>query len=541
MSNVNKRNSAAVVLLALCTGFELFISAGNIRLYTLISVCCVFFVISAFAHKRELFRFDLICAVLSGVLTFSVRMNFDLIAFMGADLVSVIEKFWFLLFFVWYFFLRSVKLINWSAVRGEPRSVGRHLSLAQIAFLAALFGLILLFTSKPYFMNVSSQDVLDQSDQIHGVLAYNNVHAIGHTLFLKFMSRIYDSFGLVVIFQLAMVVLLYISFADFFYFKGLPLYLVVLFQGLTLIFIRNSTLALYMPWKDTPAALCLGVVSLVFMRHLDSGGMKKKDAFVLGLALAWSFLFRLNGIVALIICGGSICFSLLRKKLFPQMTLLVVAAAASILSVNMYAEHVLHAIDIDNGFSIQVFGSGIAAVVNDGELSPQELEEIDKVLPVEWMQGRDMRELIWDHDNSPRITSDPNMRVYNNEYVLRMGENKKDVILLYLKLLPSHFVVCLKDLLDNVGMVWKLEESFFVSNYIFQFVLLTIIFFGNRLKGMDLLPFLPSLCNTVSIVLSSTTNETRYLLPTFLLAPCLILFSIMRGRMRSDTVERVPI
>ena len=410
------------------------------------------------------------------------------------------------------------------------------MSFLQSVLLFFLFSPILFLVYQPFPYN-TSQDILDQCAQVHGQLSYNNVHAIGHTLFLKLLLDIYDNLTFVVVFQMAMVAVLHVFFANYFYSKGLPLFLIAFLQGVSLAFIRNSTNAFFAPWKDTPAALCLGVVCLILMRYIDSGKLSKRTSVILGLALAWCYLFRLNGIVALIFCGGFMSISLLKKKLFPQLILLTAVVAASILTVTLYSDNVLHTINRENGFSMQVFGSGIAAVVNEGELSPQELEEIYKVLPVEWMTGRDMRELVWEYDNSPRITSDPNMHVYNNEYILRLGENKTEVIALYLKLLPSHFIICVKDVLQNIGIIWKFDESFFVSNYIFQFSLLAIIACGNHLRGKEWIPFFPSLCSTISIMISTTTNETRYLLPTFMLAPCLILYCVVRAREHANCIS----
>ena len=62
-------------------------------------------------------------------------------------------------------------------------------------------------------------------------------------------------------------------------------------------------------------------------------------------------------------------------------------------------------------------------------LTSSEMEEIDQVLPVDWMQekytnGRLKLALLWDSDNSKIIAEHPTMEILNNDFVIRMGENR---------------------------------------------------------------------------------------------------------------------
>ena len=260
-------------------------------------------------------------------------------------------------------------------------------------------------------------------------------------------------------------------------------------------------------------------------------------AILLGAALAWSFLFRLNGIIALVVCGICCSVLLLKRHGIRQLMAMLLTIAISVSGISLYSTLVLRPEKMDNGFALQVFGSAIAAVVQEGELTPSELEEIDQVLPVAWMQEKyqdsyNKRPLLWDSDGAEQIAENPSLSILNNSFIIRMGENKAGVIRLFFRLLPKHFSTMARDILGSMAIVWRLNDLFFAASHVFWAVTLFGAIVSLRLRGTELLPFLPCVCNTLSVMAATATDEIRYLLPSFLLAPFFILYLIWKRRQK---------
>ena len=441
----------------------------------------------------------------------------------------------FLCFGVWYALLFALGVTDWPVM--EAGASPRHLSVKQLLLFAAACAVVLLAAYHRYWPFVETPDTVNQWMQIHGQRDYNNVHAIGHTMFLQALLSLWDDYTFVVILQLLGVVAIHLAFADFFYSKGLRLAAIAFVQLLGLIWLSSSTQACFAPWKDCPAALCTAVVVLMMMKYPQASAYKPSAAALLGLSLAWCSLFRLNGIVVFLVCTLYYTIAFLRSKSYRLLAALLVPVALSYLFVNIWSTVVLDMKKYENGFSIQVFASGIAAVVDEGELSPEEREAVEELLPISWMEekyisSRSKVLLLWDGDDSERIQQDKNLEIFNNEFVLKLGEHKMDVVRLYFRLLPRHFPTMARDVLGSIRMTWHLGTLFFVGSYIFQVCLLAFGIAKHRLRFREMMVFIPTLCNTISIMISTITNEVRYLLPTFLIMPFYILYLLWRGSLR---------
>lgn len=444
-----------------------------------------------------------------------------------------------IVFAAFYCLFRALSLWD-SSVWLSPDREGRHLKPCHIAVLAVLFLTILLLQYKGYFPYGQSPDAINQWEQIHGNVPYNTIHAIGHTILLKMLLGIWDNYAFVVLLQLVSVAMLYLCFAEYFYSKGLSLFLISFVLAMGLLWTRAATDAYFYPWKDNPSAICLAIVTLFIAKYTESGKMSIKGAVLLGLGLSGCIIFRLNGIIALIVCGGFFSISFIKRRFYKQLASMLAAVVIPIMAVNIYSDAVLKPIEPDNGFALQVFGSGIAAVVNYDELTEEELAEIDKVLPVEWMQDTYIsfafkRHLLWNEDSSAKIAADPNLSIMNNDFILRMGENKKEVILLYLSLIPGHFPTLIKDILGSTAIIWTQDGLFFVASHAFWAIVIAFLDAKYRQKNRRWLVFLPCLCNTVSIMISTVTNETRYILPSFMLLPFFILYTLLRAESAEET------
>jgi len=137
--------------------------------------------------------------------------------------------------------------------------------------------------------------------------------------------------------------------------------------------------------------------------------------------------------------------------------------------------------------------------------------------------------LIWEKDACDEIINNPNLEILNNEFVIKMGENKLDVIKLYINLIPKHLPTLINDILGSTAIAWHVNSLFFVSSHIFIAVLFAFLKYKYRLQHNWWLVFMPCLCNTASIMISTITNEIRYLLPSFLIAPFFVLYTVLIG------------
>lgn len=436
-----------------------------------------------------------------------------------------------------YFCLLFSAVYRTELVCRIPRAE-RKPGAAQYLLLGLFLLALLAVFYRRFFPYGESSDTVNQWEQIHGLIPYNRVHAIGHTILLKAFLSLWDRYTGVVLAQLAAVAGLYLLFAARFAKKGIALGFIALTEGMCLLWTARSSTAYYYPWKDLPSALCLALMSFYFLVLAEDRTLRVYQGFALGLALSWAALFRLNGIIASLICG--LCFLVLlwRRGLKKQLAAALLAIVLSVGGVRLYTDLVLKPADYENGFSIQVFGSGIAAAVKYDALTEEEEARIGALLSVDWMRERYVSPenklfLIWTHDDCAEIRENPELELFCNKFVLDMGAHKKEVVRLYFSLLPRHFPTMLRDVLGSTEMVWAQDSSLFPCCHAFICLLLLILIMRFRPGGEELLIFLPALCNTLSIMISTVTNELRYLLPTFLLLPFFLLFfaeKAMRGK-----------
>lgn len=432
-------------------------------------------------------------------------------------------------------FFKAVFNIDKSALFCPSKQEEARESAGGTALLALCCALLLALRYRKFFPYGVSPDVKNQLAQITGQLSYNKIHTIGHTMILELSHSLFGSVTPVVLLQMAGIVFLYCLFARFFMKKGASYPLVLLLFGMAALYAPVFTdRAYFFPWKDTPAALCLAAVTLILMKWEDTDWKQISDgtAALLGAALAGCAIFRLNGIIAAAVVGAVSVGTLIKRRYFKKLVILISTAAISIGIVEAYSAWIARPIEMDNGFSIQVFGEGIAAMVNSGELTEEELEEIDEILSVKWMQENyniyNKGQMILARDGSPEVTSDPDYDIFNNAFVMQMGANRGEVIRLYFRLMPKHLSVCLKDVITNLKMFLQSGRTL-IASYPFLFSVLAILCIIGKLRPSELIVFLPSLCNSVSIMISTISSEGRYILPAFMLAPALILYCIWKG------------
>lgn len=382
-------------------------------------------------------------------------------------------------------------------------------------FALTLLGLCMQWRAL-YFPARTSPDTMFQWDMIHGQAAYDDVYAIGHTIFLKALVMVWDHQAFLILVQLMMMAVLAGLFADFLCRRGVPFavmaVLVTLYQCLL-----PASFYMY-AWKDNPYAFVVGLVTYFILRSLEEERFSPLQSILLGGSLAWMMLFRQNGVVPLIFCSIYFLWYFLRRRQWLQPLLALVTAVVCFLGVWFVGYKVLHAESPKNGYAYQVFGSGIAAVVaNDGDISPELMERIEAYLPVEYMKAVyepwNNRNLIWGTEEIP----------YNNFHAM-LGDNAEETISIYLALLPRNLGLMARDVLYNTYEVWGIMYLFSNATML---VLLCIAMAGawrGRKLGGHWVALLPVLASALSIAISTITNEIRYLQPTYTLFVPLLLY-----------------
>ena len=547
--------AAITALLLIYTVFSTILTHTSIyNLFsarTILMFCFLFIAFTAVRATKELTHFDvpaLVCAfVLSALIVINAPFNYletigerfyrpalNMLLQRSAYYIAV---FGFYLVFL-YFLFSAVRTLFLSKAPIKQASGSCDViygnTYIRLTLMAAAYVCIFALLYQPYFPHGTTPDTQNQWDQIHGTLAYNRIHSIGHTVLLRALLSLWDDYTIVILFHITAVAFIYILFSQYFCKQKLRPVLIAAVFCLGLFFTCKFSAAYFYSWKDTPAAVCLAVVCFFLIRYRQAERIGSLGAFFLGLALAGCFLFRLNGIIALIVCGSFFLVVFLKKRHYRQLLTMLVSIALTISFINIYSDRVLKPADYKNGFSIQVFASGLAAMVDSGELSEEELAEIDEIVSVKWMRdvyGHNIHKyaLIWGTDNSPEIQADKNLEIFNNQFVLDLGEHKAEVIKLYLKLMPKHLGVCIQDIIGSLYLMWSVPDVFLYS-YPFVLLLLVYLVIKARLSLADCVVFLPSLCNTFSIMISTITNEKRYLLPMFMLAPVYFLYILMKSQ-----------
>lgn len=479
--------------------------------------------------KKENRRFSL-CPVLLGIVQGVASVSYlsgsgsfsPIVIVVGALAVAVV-----------FSILFTGLFVRLSHIEPSLQTQKKDVRTVTLLTMALSFFALALAWSTVFPANCTMPDTLNQLMQVTGTIPYSNVHTIAHTLLLALFYRIDPSLMLLMLVYCLGIAYLYGLFSGYLYRRGVS-YPLILF-ALTPFLLPKLTASLYMlPFKDVPYSFCVGIVTYLLMRFLDDGALSVPKSIALGLCLAFSMLFRLNGVIITIFCGLFFLIAFIKRRQFASLLSVGLTAVFCIVGMSVVSDQILHAESPDNGFSVQVFGAGITAVVaENGNITPEQEARIETALPVDWMTSHyapwQTRPLIWSYDDVADASADPRTAVFNNHFVLAMGEHKAEVIRLYAELFFQNPLLCLREIAFSTYCVWgwQIESVQFYYTNSFLTCLLLLAFFAkstSERKRQRLLMLLPIACNMLSIAISTITNEMRYLMPTFLLAPVILLY-----------------
>lgn len=395
-----------------------------------------------------------------------------------------------------------------------------------------------------YFPSETSGDVLNQWQQIHGEIPYTDVHAVAHTLFLKGLYTLWNSTGAAVLAHIVLISLLYACFARRFAARGGCVAAFACFVLLANTCLDAAYSTYMWPLKDTPYTICLGFLTLLLMRWAD--GEKTLSPFAaigLGACLALAALLRYNGLVPAVLCGALFAVRLWKSR---QLRALAVAALTALVltaGVQLTARYALQVESPANGTSVHIFGSGIAAVVaKDGVLTPEQAAQIEALYPVDWMKKHYND---WSHPNlfwaeEPQDAQQlaalraEGAEVYGgNTFMAALGLHKAETIRLYFSLLPRNLGLLLQDWLYNTVAYWGIGDVLFFQSHVFICMLLVLAAFTLLTRAQRRARWwiaLPLLANLASVMVAAATNEDRYVLITFTLAPVLLADMLLQKK-----------
>lgn len=398
----------------------------------------------------------------------------------------------------------------------------------------------------------SSFDLDYQMEMLRGDIPLNDVHTLAHTFLLWLLG---GNPALLVAVQLLALAALLTAFAAWFYRRGMGLFGIALCVcGGCLGPVVSEAAA--SPIKDMPAALCAGVV-LYYILRLLTGDLRfsRPHRVAFGAALAFTGLFRHNGFVLVLAAG----LWLLARGIYRRQGALLAAVAvcaACIFAVDGVAAPLLGVQHPANGFAVQVYATGIVAVdQRGGDITAGQRARMEQLLPMDYvatcLENPDTasfsraQRLCWTRDLGSYTPSQREQQfvplledsqgvndVFNNLFILAAGQHPKEILRLYLELFLQNPWLCATEILRNNTNVWRLDRGLGLFSHVFYLAAMALAFFcGSGRKMLRSWPaLLPVACNVASVIVAASTNEIRYLLPTFLLAvPTALFFALEAG------------
>lgn len=400
---------------------------------------------------------------------------------------------------------------------------------AVIIFIYAAISLSLLWIK--FYPSGTSPDTINQWNQVH-TGHYSDIHAIGHTIFLKWLLSIYDCYNIVIFVHIIMISSLYATYSYYFSKKHVRLELQLLLVSIFTSGFMGIVPYLY-PWKDTPYTFCIGMVVLLLIDFIEN---REKfsiiKAILIGIFTVYIGLFRLNGIVMTVFVVIYMTIVLIKNKKVKQLSAMLIPVIAIYCGIHYYAYDVLKTESPVNGYSMQQIGSGIIAAVSDNP-TDNEITMVSKYCNV-------------DHLTDIHSPWHGEMWVWLDDeaqlFLKKLADNKKDAIVVSSKLFFNHPIAMVKDLIYNTVSIWghmnykdwpwHLVSLHLSDNITLLLILASVIItlWKKKIFSNRIVIFMPILLNIMSIIVATITNEQRYFLPIITLFPILITYILQTAR-----------
>lgn len=307
-----------------------------------------------------------------------------------------------------------------------------------------------------FFPANMSADSLVQWEQVTGLSQLNDWHPVFHTLFNKFFLTIYKSPVSVAITQMFFMAGIAANFFLFLYKKGIPVKW-LMWSALVFGLIPANGVYSVTLWKDIPFTFSLLWLTLVFAKIVtDDTYIKRLPAYVeIILALACTALFRHNGmpVFGLAIAGLVIYFFKTRQV---GLLICVFISVGLISWYNFYISNPARVVPTPPSVKLVAPLHGMAAVrYYGGQLSEETTREMEKILP----------DSIWINYYNP-FSADEYIYFCKRPFIRNLTNlPTPKAIRLYTNTFFKNPYIIIRDRLCGAEMVWNVSEAPGAYNY----------------------------------------------------------------------------
>lgn len=460
----NKRLLFFTIILALIA-IGLFLGdshSGNYTSILLTIILATFASIYLYSYKDK-FRFNIIVWIMMIIVAFLTQFAFlnnlhitasTLFLFM----IYILSRFLFafLLTLTAAVFIRDLNDFNYILVKPT-----------KYTWLIILLVLgISLFYWVAFFPAAMTPDSLSQWRQAH-TGEFDDGHPIIFTWLIMLLVKIWNSPGIIALFQILVVTSVYGYAFDFLLKRKVhPLFLGILTA--IILVIPSFTIFSIIIWKDIiySSFLLFFTVNLAKLHFSKGNWIKSRSGFLLLLLSAFgTAFFRHNGLPVFILTFVLLII-LFRNKWKPLLSIFLIVFILE----RIIAGPVFHALNVkpsDPNEALSIPTQQIAnIIVNDGDMTKDERAYFDKVFPIE----------LWKEKYNPYNTNPIKFtwESYNREFIFKdTGLYFKNYISIVLK----NPLLATEAFLKQSSLVWQVTT--FKDGYTDTYV--TNVYYGNDL------------------------------------------------------------
>ena len=468
-------------------------------------------------------------------------------------------------FIVFILGLLIFKLIYKSIVFSDnTRVVDKKIFWKVFTIIVSIWCLYLI----AYFPGFMSPDSIDQWNQAV-TSNYNDWHPVIHTLIIKLLMSIWNNPALYSIVQIIVSSLIFAYSMAFLSKRGVRDSIILIISVLYAFSPSNAVYSITM-WKDIPYSyLLLLLTTYIADMICNKHSFWEKSNLFLGIILFLTCTMRHNGVVVYVLSILFILYFTIKNRLNIVKPLLTVLFSITILV--LYKGPVFKKLEVTpnpKGLKFNAPIHGIASLVHhEKDLSDETKELLEDIMPLSaW------NELFYYYSTNPYL--------FGNDYPFLENisqKSSKDVISIYLKNLIQYPSYIIKDRLAGTDVVWSVlpltgsynyryetngivqndiglvQQNNFLTKFInkiltisYKTKLFDVIFWRGGVYLVILLYlsfyiyffadresiwiFMPAIGNTISLFLSMSTQDYRYVWYLPILCVFIMLYTLVSNQ-----------
>ena len=422
------------------------------------------------------------------------------------------------------------------------------------------FFLICLLCLLPYWLAYypacMTSDSYSQWNQALNQEALSDSHPVFYTLLIRSLVNIWQSYGVVIFFNIILFAYVFSSILAYFHKKGISLWYLI---ALNFIFFLSPTNGrmLVTFWKDITYAIGILMLTFLFVKIiLDKTAYTNGKRFLYEILFAYILILntRHNGI--LVVLGCSVLLFFLLKKQRKKLAI-IWAMVILLISINWLATYSVFKATKGWYTFDHILIRHLSSYLVQNKLSTQEERVFVKIMPKEeWMKSYSP----WTHDGYA-------FGAYGTNYRNDVPTYKDEIRSLFLKKLlndPRTFWLSeknitqliwrpfgvrgsylntyatdcglgsnlqIRQLLDKITTVTNSNERPFYTRYIFWsgatynvFIVILLMAFLYVQQLKNIFVFVPTVLNNFSLAIAVTAQEFRYVYSSVMIMPLILLF-----------------